>query len=256
MTKVVFFDIDGTLLDDDKNLPPSAYEAVMELKKKGVYVAFATGRAPFMMEQLRKELEIDSFIAFNGQYVVFENEVIYKNPMEVAHLQSLRTYAKSNGHPLIFMNEETMKSTTKNHAFIKKSLQSLRLPYPDIHATFYDHSEIYQTLVFCTEIEEEKYVGKYHHFDFIRWHPYSLDVLPSGGSKAAGIMKMIERLDVQLQDVYAFGDGLNDIEMLKAVGTGVAMGNAVDEVKRHADCVTKHVSENGIYRSLKSLQLI
>lgn len=67
---------------------------------------------------------------------------------------------------------------------------------------------------------------------------------------------MIERLGFELKDVYAFGDGLNDLEMLKAVGTSVAMGNGVPEAKEHADYITTDVAENGIWNGLKELQLI
>jgi hydroxymethylpyrimidine pyrophosphatase-like HAD family hydrolase len=67
---------------------------------------------------------------------------------------------------------------------------------------------------------------------------------------------MIDRLGFDLKDVYAFGDGLNDLEMLKAVGTGVAMGNGVQEAKALANLVTTDVSEDGIWNGLKELQLI
>ena len=67
---------------------------------------------------------------------------------------------------------------------------------------------------------------------------------------------MIDRLGFDLKDVYAFGDGLNDLEMLKAVGTGVAMGNGVPEAKEIADYITTDVSENGIWNGLKNLKLI
>ena len=78
----MFFDIDGTLLDQNKKMSDSTKKAIEKLKENGVFVAIATGRAPFMFENLRKEIDIDSFVSFNGQYVVFENEVIYKNPMQ------------------------------------------------------------------------------------------------------------------------------------------------------------------------------
>lgn len=256
LAKIAFFDIDGTLLDDDKNLPTSTKDAIYQLKQNGVYVALATGRAPFMLEQIRKELEVDSFVSFNGQYVVFENEVVYKNPLPNEHLRILHEDATNNGHPLVFLNEETMKSTTKNHDFIEKSLHSLKFPYPEVDRYFYEQNEIFQTLVFCTDKEERQYIGRYEQFHFIRWHRYSLDVLPYGGSKAIGIKQLIDQLGFQMKDVYAFGDGLNDIEMIQAVGTGVAMGNGVPEIKKHADFIARKVTEDGIWHSLKELKLI
>ncbi|WML51859.1 Cof-type HAD-IIB family hydrolase [Neobacillus sp. PS3-12] len=256
MKKIVFFDIDGTLLDHDKNLPLSTMRALKELKNNGVFVAIATGRAPFMFESLREELEIDSFVSFNGQYVVFENQVIYQNPLDTNELSMFLKETRKNNHPLVFLTEKTMKASVDYHPFIEESLGTLKFPHPEEDVHFYESRNIYQSLVFCEEQKEQYYRSEYPGFSFVRWHPYSVDVLPSGGSKAEGIKKMIERLDFKLEDVYAFGDGLNDIEMLKAVGTGVAMGNGTDEAKRHANVITTDVDNNGIWNGLKELKLI
>lgn len=256
MSKIVFFDIDGTLLDHDKNLPSTAKEAILELKKNGVYVAIATGRAPFMFESLRKELEIESFVSFNGQYVVFEEEVLYENPLMEQDLEKLLEHADKNKHPLIFMNEKTMKASVKHHEHIENSLGSLNFTHPDEDKFYYKNRKIYQTLLFCEEGAEQEYSDTYPDFHLIRWHPVSVDILPAGGSKAEGIKKMVERLGFDMSNVYAFGDGLNDLEMLKTVGTGVAMGNGVSEAKAIANMVTNDVAEDGIWHGLKKLGLI
>jgi Cof subfamily protein (haloacid dehalogenase superfamily) len=256
LSKIVFFDIDGTLLDHDKKLPQATKEAIQTLQENGTYVAIATGRAPFMYEELRKELGIDSYVSFNGQYVVFENRVIYKNPLNNSVLKDLLNDSEKRDHPVVFLNQSTMKSTVKHHPFIEESMESLKFPHPDHQPDFFSDKEIYQSLLFCRQEEESFYRENYSDFSFIRWHEFSMDILPRGGSKAEGIKKMIAELGFNLEDVYAFGDGLNDIEMIEAVGTGVAMGNAVDEVKEHASFVTKHVDDNGISFGLKKLNLI
>ncbi|MBL4952519.1 Cof-type HAD-IIB family hydrolase [Neobacillus sp. YIM B02564] len=256
MKKIVFFDIDGTLLDQQKSLPNSTKKAIQKLKENGIFVAIATGRAPFMFEHLREELEIDSFVSFNGQYVVFENQVIYENPLSEGGLEELLSDTKNNNHPLVFMNEKTMKASISKHRFIQESLATLGFPHPNKDDQFYSKRKIYQTLLFCQEGDEQQYLTKYDHFHFIRWHPLAVDVLPKGGSKAEGIKKLIKELGFALQDVYAFGDGLNDLEMLKTVGIGVAMGNGVPQAKELADFVTSDVSEDGIWNGLKELKLI
>lgn len=256
MSKIVFFDIDGTLLDHDKNLPSSTKEAISLLKENGIFVAIATGRAPFMFEGLRKELDIDSFVSFNGQYVVFENEPIYQNPLDSKKIEELYKKAHEKEHPVVFMNHMTMKASVQHHDYIETSLGTLKFAHPDHDENFYNGRELYQSLLFCPEGEEGFYRENYPEFTFIRWHPYSVDILPAGGSKAEGIKKMIERLGFKIEDAYAFGDGLNDFEMLKAVGTGVAMGNAVPELKEHANLVTKDVDDDGIWHGLKELKLI
>ena len=256
MKKIVFFDIDGTLLDHEKSLPESAKKAIKLLKENGIFVAIATGRAPFMFEGLRKDLGIDSFVSFNGQYVVFEDEVIYENPLAKFELGKLLRDTKVNNHPLIFMDEKTMKSSVGYHEYIEESLTTLGFSHPSEDSNFFKDREIYQSLLFCQENEEREYAKKYGNFQFIRWHPFSVDVVPKGGSKAEGIKKLIERLGFALKDVYAFGDGLNDLEMLKTVGIGVAMGNGVPEAKEVADLVTSDVADNGIWNGLKELALI
>lgn len=254
--KIVFFDIDGTLLDENKELPPSTVRAVQALKEAGVYVAIATGRAPFMFSDLRKKLGIDSFVSFNGQYVVFEGNVIYKNPLERHKLHELKEEADENGHPLVFMDESTMRASVEDHPYIHVSMGSLKFAHPLHDPIYYETRDIYQALLFCRPEEEHGYVSAYPEFRFVRWHSVSTDVLPVGGSKAEGIRKLIERLGMAKEDVYAFGDGLNDMEMLQFVGTGVAMGNAKEEVKQVADFVTKRVDEEGILYGLKQLELI
>jgi Cof subfamily protein (haloacid dehalogenase superfamily) len=229
--KIVFFDIDGTLLDHDKKLPNSTKAAIKQLQENGVFVAIATGRAPFMFESLRKELDIDTFVSFNGQYVVFENEVIYRNPLKGAKVQALHGVADRNGTPIVFMNEATMKSSVANSKRVEDALASLKFPHPDVSVDFYQELDIYQALLFCTEEEEKVFTNHYDDFRFIRWHKYSTDVLPRGGSKAEGIKILMDRIGFQLDQVYAFGDGLNDIEMLQAVGHGVVMGNAEQEAR-------------------------
>ncbi len=256
MKKIVFFDIDGTLLDHQKNLPNSTKKAIQRLKENGVFVAIATGRAPFMFEDLRDELDIDSFVSFNGQYVVFEDEVIYENTLSEAELDRLLKASRIKQHPLVFMNETAMKASVDRHPFISEGLASLGFSHPMEDVKFYQNRKIHQALLFCPEHEERQYINEYEKFHFIRWHPLSVDILPKGGSKAEGIKKLIERLGFALKDVYAFGDGLNDLEMLRSVGTGVAMGNGVHEAKINADLVTSDVTKDGIWNGLKELELI
>ncbi|MDF0725358.1 Cof-type HAD-IIB family hydrolase [Cytobacillus sp. S13-E01] len=254
--KLVFFDIDGTLLDHDKNLPLSTKLAIKNLQEVGVNVAIATGRAPFMFQELRRELGITSYISFNGQYVVYEGEVIYKNPLDSKLLPKLKEHANESNHPIVFMNESVMRSSVESHQYIHESMGSLKFEHPAYDPNFYTNREIFQALLFCTKEEEETYVSKYPAFHFIRWHDYSTDIIPLGGSKAEGIKKMMESIAIDRENVYAFGDGLNDAEMLDFVGTGIAMGNALDEIKKRADIVTKDVDNDGILHGLRLVGLL
>ena len=157
--------------------------------------------------------------------------------------------------PLVFMNEHTYKGTVSSNKHVEETLQAFDLELPKNDEAFISESDLYQTLLYVNDQEEKDY-QRYTDFRFVRWHPNCVDVLPQGGSKAAGIQKFIERAGFELKDVYAFGDGLNDIEMLQTVGTGVAMGNAEEELLKYADLVTARVDEDGIYKGLVTLGLI
>jgi Cof subfamily protein (haloacid dehalogenase superfamily) len=254
--KIVFFDIDGTLLNHDKKIPKSTREALKTLTENGVHVAIATGRAPFMFADLREDLGIDTFISFNGQYVKHQDKVVHTNPLSRDEIKVLEEEAKKNGHPMVFLDHEAMMSNHDEHPHILKSMDDLKMHYPGYDPSYYHNREIYQALLFCESNDEGGYRDAYGNLDFIRWHDYSMDVIPPGGSKAKGIEAMIKHLGFKRENTYAFGDALNDIEMLKFAGTGVAMGNGYQEVKEVADYITDPVDQNGIQKGLKKVGLL
>lgn len=254
--KMVFFDLDGTLLDEDKKIRPDVRDAVRKLMQNDILVGLATGRAPFLFDFVRKELGIDSFIALNGQYVVHEGKPIYKNPMEPEQLHRLVQLAEAHNHPLVFLNHLEMRANQEKNKDIATGFSDLKIEYPLVDPDFYQGRDIFQTLLFCKEEDESLYLNEVNDFQYIRWHDLSLDVLPSVGSKALAIERVIEHAGVKQENTYAFGDGLNDIEMLKFVGKGVAMGNAYEETKEVADFVTDDVANNGLVKGLEKLELI
>ncbi|MRG87320.1 Cof-type HAD-IIB family hydrolase [Salinibacillus xinjiangensis] len=253
---IIFFDIDGTLLDHDKKLPESTRKAVFDLKKQGHIVAIATGRAPFLFENLMEELDIDTYVSYNGQYVVLHNEVLYRNPLNKNSIAELTDLAAQNNHPLVYMSEEMMKSNIEHHPHIEESIASLKFSHPEHDPTFHENRDLYQTLLFCTKDEEQPYENRFDDLTFMRWHEFSMDVIPEGGSKAIGIEKIVNELGIDWDNVYAFGDGMNDIEMLETIPNSVAMGNAYQPVKEVAKHVTKDVADNGIIHGLKMIGLL
>lgn len=254
--KIVFFDIDGTLYTKGMKMPVRAKKAIQKVKESGVHIGIATGRAPFMFESLQKELGIDTYVGFNGSYVVLNGEVIDKKALSRDSLADLQRKAKENEHPMVFLDEISAASDTANHDEVAESLGYLKMPYPPVEKDFYKNQEVYQALIFCNEKEEQKYRDTYEMFDFVRWHRLSVDILPFGQSKAEGIKTIVSHLGYSMEETAAFGDGLNDVEMIQKVGIGVAMGNAVEAVKETADVVTTHVEEDGIVNGLKQLNLI
>lgn len=121
---------------------------------------------------------------------------------------------------------------------------------------YHKQHEIYQLMVFQNDVDVSYYTAHLPNLDFVPFNANAFDVLTKNSSKAVGVRKLIEHLGYKIENTYAFGDGMNDIEMLQAVGTGIAMGNASDTVKNHADFVTLDVSENGLAHGFKMLSLI
>lgn len=254
---LIFFDIDGTLLDHDKKLPQSTKKAIAQLQEEGHIIAIATGRGPFMYLPLREELNINSFISFNGSYVVINGEVIFTNPLNREKLLELTTEGLAKDQPAVFMTEKAMHSNIDKHSSIDDSLATLKLDVaPSFDPEFNQAQEFYQTLFFIEKQDEHYYQEKYPEFEFVRWHPLSVDVIPKNGSKAKGIDVAIKFLNIDPNNVYAFGDGLNDVEMLQAVKNSVAMGNAVPEAKEVAKFVTEAVDQDGILHGLKMVDLL
>lgn len=254
---VIFFDIDGTLYDEDKQIPASTQEAILRLKELGHIVAIATGRAPFMFEELRQELGIDTYVCFNGQFVVAEGQIIYTNPLNPEKLQALTKFAEANDQPVVYIDQFDMKANVPHHDFIEESLDTLKLKIQATHdPDFFIGRDIFQALIFCQEQEEKIYQEKFRDFAFVRWHALSVDVDPAGGTKALGIAKVIEHLGISKERTFAFGDGLNDVDMLAFVPNSVAMGNGKEIVKKTAKYITKSVDEDGILHGLKMVGLL
>jgi len=256
MRKFLFVDIDGTLYDSNKQIPIKAKEAVFKARQKGHEVVIATGRAPFMIQDVLKELEIDSYISFNGQYVVYQNKVISHNEISPIQLKLVSDFAREHNHPMVYMNAKKMISSITYHPHIQESMNSLKFPHPVYEEGFFANNKIYQALLFCSTEEELAYQEDFPHLKFVRWHRVSADILPKGASKANAVKFLCQKLNIDIKDTIAFGDGLNDIEMLEAVGFGVSMGNGHEEALKRADYVTTHVDDDGLVNAMKYLNLI
>lgn len=256
MKKILFFDVDGTLYNSDKKLPNSAKEAILAARANGYEIAIATGRAPYMIEELREELDIDTYVTLNGQYVVYKGEVIFSDGLNNERLEELVAFSSAQGHPLVFIDEKQMIASMPEHEGVRCSLETLDCPYPQVVPDYYKNHPVYQTLVFMRENEEAGYMQAFPDIQFVRWHAEVCDVLPQGGSKARGIQKLIEKIGIAMEDTIAFGDGLNDIEMLQTVGIGVAMGNGHAQAKEVADIQAPHVDDDGLAKAMKELGLV
>lgn len=254
--KIVFFDIDGTLINEHKEIPADTIKAIAELKERGVEPVIATGRAPYFIKPLAETLGIESFVCLNGAYAVYKGEVLYKREIEKSRLEALVKVAAEHDHGLVFEGEHAFFSDKENHPFVIESVNSLKVDLPGYNPDFWKTDGIYQVFLHCESHDEHLYDALHTDLKLIRWHPQAIDVLPAGGSKAQGIEAMLDKLGLSTAEAVAFGDGLNDKEMLELVGFGVAMGNSHPELLPFADYVTSHVDEQGIRNGLVKAELL
>src|SRR5690625_7902659 len=127
--KIVFFDIDGTLLNEEKVIPETTKRAVQTLQEEGIHTAIATGRSPQMFDWILQELNIDSYVALNGQYAVFEGEDIYSNPMNLDLLIEVAFMVESNGHAISYCEDQYRKVRVIHYPLVSPSYNSLKVEY-------------------------------------------------------------------------------------------------------------------------------
>lgn len=254
--KILFFDIDGTILDHDKNIPDGVEESLQKARDNGHEIVISTGRSPFTAQDVLDRLKIDSFVCYNGQIVQFRGEVLHKGIVEREELARLTEFANKRKQPVVYMDSDEMVSSFPDHQDVFDSISTLKINFPRYAKDFYLTNDIHQALIFCSLEEQKEYEQAFPNLKFVRWHRVSCDVLPKGISKAKGMDLLLKHIGRGPEDAIAFGDGLNDIEMLQFAGTSVAMGNCVEELREHATFVTDHVSESGLSNAMKKLRLI
>lgn len=256
--KAVFFDIDGTLLSfTTHEVPESTKEAIRQLQAQGIKVIVSTGRSINSIDHI-KFLDFDGFITFNGGYcVTTTGEVLFKRALDPVDVQAVLDYTKEHALSFSFMSEQeiTIYDVTPEIAGMYAHLNLPVPPLVDIETV--DVSAVLQTNIFLGPDEESEFMERIMPNSVAsRWTPLFADVNPKGQSKQVGIDIFCEHFGIDIAQTMAFGDGGNDITMLKHVALGVAMGNANPEVKEIADYVTTDVDNDGIWNALKHFNVL
>ena len=260
--KIIFFDIDETLYRKSSNyLPESVPAAIRALKARGIIPAIATGRGyaalPPRIAQLVAAGEMDLVISCNGQYNRYGARVLSEHPLPVADIASLIAAFRARDWEYTFVSERHM-AAGRSRGSSHRVLQGY--PCYTVAPDYYREHAVHQLVVLAPEAEEAAlqailadHGGRYRT---VRSHASAVDLLHADGSKARGIRAVCAALGIDLADTMAFGDELNDLEMFKTVGYGVAMGDAVPELRALAQYQTGTVEEDGIYNALQHLGII
>lgn len=257
MIKAIFFDVDGTLLNhDDGSMSASTIKALKLLRENGIKLFVATGRPPNNLESVKKYFNFDGYLSSNGQYCFNDKEIIYEKYIEQDDIKNLFPYINDNKIPVLFAQIEDNYSNIVNYK-LDELASSLNKPrYPVKKPEEIIGNKIVQVMAYIDEQDDEDFLSHMPHCKSARWTPLFADIIPCDGGKNAGIDKVIEYYNIDITETMAFGDGNNDIGMLKHVAIGVAMGNADDKVKGACDYITEDINNDGIYLALKHFELI
>ncbi|MDO4378829.1 MAG: Cof-type HAD-IIB family hydrolase [Erysipelotrichia bacterium] len=256
MIKVVFFDIDGTLLSHKHfGVSASTRESLKKLKDNGIKTVIATGRSLSELERLPVgDIGFDGYICLNGQINLDENKKIISckaingsDKDKLVHLFEQKNIVIM----LIEQQEMYINFVDKKVEQAQKAISSEIPPVKE-----YSGNDFYQAVAFIGSEQEKNLIDLLPSCKITCWNEYAYDIISADSGKVAGIKDYLVINNISQEETMAFGDGENDIEMLDFVEIGVAMGNADEEVKKVADYVTYSVDENGIEHALIKYGLI
>lgn len=258
--KIVFFDIDGTLYDHELGVPNSARKAIRSLLEKNHIPIICTGRTRAMIPEHLIELGFLGIVAGAGTYVEYKGEVLHNKVAGEAEAKSMISFLQQHGIKHVAEGPEHVYFDTtdrsEEYSFINqllhvigkekgKSINRDNIRFNKISCFLNKPNELNMILTFIQ--------NKYHVIN----HPDAVvELVPIGYTKATGIQYLLEHLQIDRKDSYAFGDSMNDIEMLDYVEYGIAMGNSYEEVLKRAKYKTKSLKDDGIYYGLKEFGLI
>ena len=256
--QAIFFDIDGTLVSFKTHvISPLTKAAINELRKNGIKVIISTGRSVNDIINL-EELEFDGFITANGAYCVdSKGKIIAQHPISTNSLEKLAIYLEKKPFSCSFMTDKGNFINYIDDSMLALS-KLVEAPLPPVMpvSEILTHT-IYQLDAFIN-VEREAELLNHVLTDCTgcRWHPIFMDINDQSCNKATGMDRFLSHFCLSIENTMAFGDGANDISMLRHAAIGVAMGNAKDHVKAAADYVTTSVDEDGVVNALKYFKMI
>lgn len=278
MKKVIFMDIDGTLVNENGVIPDSAREAVREARANGHLVYICTGRSKAELFEDILDVGFDGIIGAAGGYVEADGEVVFHESLEIDDVKRLVAffdeneidfYLESNAGLLASHNckahlssiiENYIAQNPEKKEEIEKGIQ----PFNDslIDGANLIRNDINKISFFGSSVPIEEINNAFGvKFSIISstvplFGENSGEVSLPGIHKATAIEKLLDYLKLDKKDTFAYGDGLNDLEMIEYVEHGIAMGNAKEALKKMADDVTDSHNDNGIFNSFKKYGLI
>lgn len=257
---LLFFDIDGTLVSfNTHTIPQSTIDALHKAKARGCRVIIATGRPPLLINNLSPIADIiDGFLTTNGAYCFVGDTMVCCEAIPEADVHAMLDDAQVKGYSVLLVGKDDIFIFNEQDDIINTFHEKLGIP--DLHSTTSLDTLLSQPILQLTpffSIDDEKHVmEKMPGSIAARWYPTFADITSRKAGKNNGLKAMARFFNTDIADTISFGDGANDTPMIVCAGTGVAMGNANNDVKAAADLVTSSVDDDGIAKALKKLGVI
>lgn len=266
--KLLVLDVDGTLLNDEREISKRTLAALLKVQQMGVRIVLASGRPTYGLMPLAKTLELGNYggfvLSYNGcQIIKAQNgEILFERRINPEMLPYLEKKARKNGFAIFTYHDDTLITDSPDNEYIKNEalLNNLKIIKEDEFSTAIDFAPCKCMLV---SDKEKALIGLEQHWekrlagtlDAFRSEPYFLEVVPCGVNKANTLGALLEHLGVTREEVIAVGDGVCDVTMLQLAGMGVAMEHSQDSVKVCADYVTASNEEDGVALAVEKLIL-
>lgn len=266
--KLLVLDVDGTLLNNAKEITKRTLSALLKIQQMGVRVVLASGRPSYGLMQVAKTLELGNYggfiLSYNGcQIINAQNgEILFERRINPEMLPYLEKKARKNGFALFTYHDNLIltNDSENEHVLDEAGLNDLVVIEEEEFSTAIDFAPCKCMLV---SDDEAALVALEEHWkkrlsgvlDVFRSEPYFLEVVPCSVDKANTLGALLEHLGVKREEVMAIGDGTCDVAMLQLAGMGVAMGQAPDSVKVCADYITASNEEDGVAAAVEKMIL-
>ena len=249
MPRIFFFDIDNTLLDHRTfSIAPSTLAAIETIKNKGHTVVIATGRSHEHARPFTELLQPSYTITQNGARILQGEDVVLSQPLPRQALIDLFDWVNALGHHYgVYDGHRAYLSHLI--PLTTEPLDAVGMPYQSADK-FYLHRDVYQGWLFFDESQDAELIPRIRErhpdFDVVCWHWAAVDVISHNVNKWTGCQWVLDRTGFRSDQAVAFGDGLNDMQMLQGVGLGIAMDNGHPDLKAIADRIAPPVHLDGI----------
>lgn len=257
--KALFLDIDGTTLRSDHTYTASTKQAILEAKQNGIEVFFATGRPIHEIKKLADKLQIESFIGFNGAYAFCQDKIVLNAPMKKTAVTDIVQTAKRCGHEFVLYTYDCNYFSSLEAEYVKNFIHLFQLEQNRLYKEDIHDQVLGITLINMQKNELENYTLD----DDMRFSQVNIegaqscfDVIRDRMNKGQAIKAVMQELGYTAEEAIAFGDGMNDKEMLQTAGASFAMANAHPDLFQYAKYRTSSVDEDGIYQGLRKLGVI